>query len=137
MEVEPKKLVVALLAVFLLGILFAVLNGLYVLEAGESLPLIVYGMSFLSILVGAFLVLLFQWRVNRAQLERLLGVLPREERLLIRILLDNNGRLEQNYLVALSGLHKVAVSRVVARLSSRGVVEKRPLGNTNVVFLKL
>jgi len=137
MEVDPKKLVIALLAVFFLGILFAVLNGYYFSESGETLPLIVYGVSFLSIILGAFLVLLFQWRINKAQLERLLGVLPREERMILKVLMDNGGHVEQNYIVALTGLHKVAVSRTVAKLQERGVVEKRPLGNTNMVVLKL
>lgn len=137
MDVEPKKLIAALLAVFFLGILFAVLNGYYFSEAGETLPLIVYGTSFLSIILGAFLVLLFQWRINKAQLERLLAVLPREERLIIKILMDNDGHAEQNMIVALSGLHKVVVHRVVKRLEERGVVEKRPLGNTNMLILKV
>ncbi len=137
MDVEPKKLIAALLAVFLLGIGFAVLNGYYFSQSGESLPLIVYGLSFLSILVGAFLVLLFQWKINRQQLERVLGVLPREERMVIRVLLDNHGHVEQNYIVALTGLNKVTVSRTVAKLQERGVLEKKPLGNTNMLILKL
>jgi len=137
MDVEPRKLAVALLAVFLLGIIFAILNGFYVTESGESLPLIVYGMSFLSILVGAFVVLLFQWRINKSQLERVLGVLPREERIIIKILLDNNNHVEQNYIVALSGLNKVTVSRTISKLEQRGVLEKKALGNTNMILLKL
>jgi hypothetical protein len=137
MEVEPKKLVIALLAVFLLGISFAILNGFYFAQSGESLPIIVYGVSFLSILVGAFIVLLFQWRINRAQLERMLGVLEHDERTVIKILLDNKGHIEQNYIVALSGMNKVAVSRTIAKLEQRGVLQKKPLGNTNMILLTL
>jgi uncharacterized membrane protein len=136
-EVEPKKLVVALLAVFLLGISFAVLNGYYVAQSGETLPAIVYGISFLSIIVGAFVVLLFQWRINRTQLERVLGVLEREERTVIKILLDNNGHIEQSYIVAMSGMNKVAVSRTISKLEQRGVVQKKQLGNTNMIILTL
>jgi len=137
MDVEPKKLIAALLAVFLLGISFAVVNGYYFSQEGEALPLIVYGMSFLSILLGAFIVLLFQWRINKAQLENILGVLPREERMVIKILMDHNGHVEQNYIVALTGLHKVAVHRTLKKLEARGVVEKKPLGNTNMILLRL
>jgi uncharacterized membrane protein len=136
-DVEPKKLIAALLAVFLLGITFAVLNGYYFSQAGSALPIIVYGISFLSIIIGAFIVLLFQWRINRAQLEKVLGILERDERVVIKILLDNKGHIEQNYIVALSGMHKVAVSRTIAKLEARGVVEKKPLGNTNMIILKL
>lgn len=137
MEVEPKKLVIALLAVFLLGISFAILNGFYFTQEGETLPIIVYGVSFLSILVGAFIVLLFQWRINRAQLEKILGVLEREERTIIKILLDNKGHIEQNYIVAISGMNKVSVSRTITKLEQRNVVEKKALGNTNMIILKL
>jgi len=137
MEVEPKKLVVALLAVFLLGITFAILNGVYFSQSGEALPLIVYGVSFLSILVGAFVVLLFQWRINIAQLEKILGVLEHDERTVIKILLDNGRHIEQSYIVALSGMNKVAVSRTITKLESRGVLEKKPLGNTNMIILRL
>ena len=137
MEVEPKKLVVALLAVFLLGISFAILNGFYFTQEGETLPIIVYGVSFLSILVGAFIVLLFQWKINRAQLEKILGVLERDERTIIKILLDNKGHIEQNYIVAISGMNKVLVSRTITKLELRGVIEKKPLGNTNMIILKL
>lgn len=137
MEVEPRKLIIAIIAVFVLGVSFAVLNGFYTAEEGTSLPVIVYGISFLSIIVGAFLVLLFQWRINRQQLERVLAVLPREERTIIKILLDNRGHLEQSYVVALSGLNKVMVSRTITHLEGRGILEKRPLGNTNMVILKL
>lgn len=137
MEVEPRKLIVAIVAVFVLGVSFAVLNGFYTAEEGTSLPVIVYGISFLSIIVGAFIVLLFQWRINRQQLERVLALLPSDERTVIKILLDNNGHVEQSYIVALSGMHKVAVSRTVAHLEARGIIEKRPLGNTNMIILKL
>ena len=85
----------------------------------------------------AFVVLVFQWRINRSQLERILSVLPREERIIIKILLDNKNRLEQNHIVALSGINKVGVSRVITRLEQRGVVEKKPLGNTNLIILRL
>jgi len=136
-EVEPKKLVIALLAVFLLGIGFAVLNGFYYAQSGESLPAIVYGTSLLSVILGAFLVLLFQWRINRAQLERILGVLEREERMVMKILLDNKGHIEQSYIVALSGMHKVVVSRTITKLEGRGVIQKKPLGNTNMIILTL
>ncbi len=137
MEVEPKKLIIALLAVFMLGISFAILNGFYFTQSGESLPIIVYGVSFLSILVGAFIVLLFQWRINRAQLEKVLGVLEKEERTIIKILLDNKGHIEQNYIVAISGMNKVAVSRTITKLELRSIVEKKALGNTNMIILKL
>lgn len=137
MEVEPKRLVAGMLLVFLLGISFAVVNGYYTEEAGSSLPFIVYGIAFLSLLLGASIVLLFQWRINRAQLLSILKILPSEERLVVKTLLEQNKRLEQNRLVALLGLSKVKVSRILSRLEERGVIEKRQLGNTKLVLLRV
>lgn len=137
MEVEPKKLITSLVVVFLLGVGFALLNGFYFSQEGEALPLIVYGMSFLSIMAGAFIVLLFQWKINKSQLEKILNVLPREERIVIKILLDNKNHIEQNYLVALSDFNKVTISRTVSKLEERKIIEKKRLGNTNMIILKL
>ena len=137
MELDTKRLVIGLVLVFLLGVSFAVVNGWYAATEGTQLPIIVYGISFLSVLLGAFIVVLFQWRINRAQINHLLKLLPREERLIVKVLLDNNNQLEQNKLVALSGLTKVQVSRTTSKLEERDVLEKKPLGNTKLVILKL
>ena len=100
-------------------------------------PLIVYGISFLSILIGAFIVVLFQFKISKIQLERVLKILPQEERKVVKILLDNSNSIEQNKLVALSGFSKVQISRLVRKLVEREVVEKRNMGNTNLIILKI
>lgn len=137
MEISNKRLVAGLGLVFVLGVLFAVVNGFYTAQTNQQLPLLVYGISFLSIVIGAFIVLMFQWKISRMQLEKVLKILPNEERMVVKILLDNNGQIEQNRLVALSGYSKVKISRVTQRLSERGVVEKKNLGNTKLVVLKI
>ena len=137
MEIDNKRLIIGLSLVFILGILFAVVNGLYTQSTNEQLPLIVYGISFLSVVIGAVIVLLFQLKINKMQIEKVLRILPREERTIVKILLDNNNKLEQNKIVVLSGFTKVQVSRVVQKLVERDVVEKRDMGNTNLVVLKI
>ncbi|MBR9677333.1 hypothetical protein GOV04_04280 [Candidatus Woesearchaeota archaeon] len=137
MEVENKKLIIGMILVFVLGVLFALVNGFYTSDTNEQLPLIVYGISFLSIIIGAFIVLLFQHKINKFQLEKVLKVLPREERVVVKVLLDNNNSLEQNKLVVLSGFNKVKISRIVQKLSEREVIEKRTMGNTNLIILKV
>ena len=62
MEIDKKRLVVGLSLIFVLGILFAIVNGFYVSSTNEQLPLIVYAISFLSILIGAFIVVMFQFK---------------------------------------------------------------------------
>ena len=137
MEVSPKRLFAALIAVFILGVLFAIVNGYYTSSEGSSLPLIVYAISFISLLVGGFIVILFQWKINKAQLEKVLKLLPPEERKIIKLLMEHNNALEQNKIVAFSGLNKVKVSRLIQTLEFRGVIKKTNLGNTNLVQLKL
>ena len=137
MEISTNRFVVGLLSVFILGVMFAIVNGQYAEDYGESLPVIVCGISFVSIILGSFIVLLFQWKISSMQMERVLKVLPRDERIVVKILLENNNRIEQNYLVVLSGINKVRISRVLTKLSERGVIEKTNLGNTNMVILKI
>ena len=137
MEIDNKKLIIGLSSVFVLGVLFAVVNGIYTSSTNEQLPLIVYGISFLSILIGAFIVVMFQWKINKIQLERLLKILPREERIAVKILLDNNNSIEQNKLVVLSGFTKVQVSRIIKKLLQRDVIEKKNMGNTNLILLRI
>jgi uncharacterized membrane protein len=137
MEISPKRLVIALALVFFLGILFSIVNGIYVQEEGTTLPLIIYGMSFISILLGGALVIMFQWRINTGLLKKVLKILPREERIVINLLIENKNTLEQNRLVALSGFNKVKISRILQVLQERDVIKKTNMGNTNLIVLKL
>lgn len=135
MEISPRRLVAGLLLIFILGVMFAIINGEYTESYGESLPIIVYGVSFISIIFGSFIVLLFQWKISAIQMERVMRVLPSDERTIIKILLDNNNKIEQNYLVVLSGMNKVRISRILSKLETRKVVEKKNMGNTNLIIL--
>lgn len=137
MEIDNKRLVIGLTLIFILGILFAIVNGYYTAQMNEQLPLIVYSISFISILIGSLIVLLFQWKISHHQVKSILKILPREERLLTKTLLENKNMMEQNKIVVLTGLSKVQVSRTIQKLTERGVIEKRDMGNTNLVILKL
>lgn len=137
MEIDNKRLVISFGLVFILGILFAIVNGIYTRDTNQQLPIIVYVISFISLMIGATIVILFQMKLNKMHLESILRILPREERTIVKILLDNNKNLEQNKLVPLSGFSKVQVSRTVQKLVERDVIEKKMLGNTNLIILKL
>jgi len=137
METSPKKLIIAFALVFLLGVMFAVVNGFYTEETDSQLPLIVYAIAVVSLIIGGFIVILFQWKINKIQLNKVLKVLPEDERKLIFALLENNNSLEQNKLVALTGINKVKMSRLVKELENRKVVKKTNLGNTNLVVLDI
>jgi len=137
MEIQPKKLIVGFVLIFLLGVMFSVVNGSYAEETSEPLPLITYGISFVSLIVGGLIVLLLESRINKIQLQRVLKVLPKEEEKIISLLLQNQNAMEQNKLVAYTGINKVKMSRIIGNLESRGVIKKTNLGNTNLIVLKI
>ena len=136
MEVSEARLGVALIAVFSLGIMLSILNGYYIEDTGESIPLVYYGGIAVAMAIGALIILLFQWKITKAQVQRILNILPEDERIIMQLLLKE-GKMEQIYLVAESGLSKVRVSRTISRLEQRGVIEKKPLGNTNLIKIKI
>lgn len=137
MEISPKKLVIGLGLIFLLGIMFSVVNGNYVQKNEQPLPLVFYAISLVSIIIGGFMILIFQWKINKVQLERVLKILPEDERKIVALLLKNNNSLEQNKLVAFTGINKVKMSRIISELERRGVVKKTNLGNTNLIVLDI
>ncbi len=137
MEITPKKMILALGSVFILGVLFAIANGYCTSETDNPLPIIFYLIALVSLIVGAFISVLFQWKINKMQLERVLKILPEEERSIITLLIQNNNSLEQNKLVALTGIHKVKMSRLVSDLEFRKIVKKTDLGNTNLIVLTI
>ena len=136
MEVSETRLGIAIIVIFTLGIVFSIFNGYYTESTGTPLPVIVYGMSAASMVVGGMVVLLFQWRISQRQMENVLKILPDEERKIMAVLIKEK-KIEQNYLVAETGLSKVTVSRRIATLEQRGILEKRSLGNTNLIKLKI
>lgn len=136
-EVPLNRLIIGFGLIFFLGILFAILNGYYVEESGESLPLIVYAIALTSLLVGAVVILLFQWKISKLQMEKILFLLPKDEAEILSCLLEHNNKLEQNHLVAYTGYNKVRISRILAKYEQKGIIEKRNMGNTNLVLLKL
>jgi uncharacterized membrane protein len=136
MEVSETRLAVAIISVFFLGILLSILNGQYIEDTGSSLPPLTYGVAAVAMGVGALIILLFQWKISHQQANNMLKILPEDERKIMEVLL-NEKKMEQMYLVAESGLSKVKVSRLLAKLEQRGIIEKKPLGNTNLIKLKL
>lgn len=136
-EIPLFRLIIAFGLIFILGVLFAILNGYYVEESGGPLPLIVYVIALISIFFGGAIILLFQWRISKVQLNSVLNLLDKAEAEIIRVLIENNNRLEQNHIVALTGYNKVRVSRILTQYEQKGIIEKRNVGNTNLVILKL
>lgn len=64
------------------------------------------------------------------------GLTPEEKEVVKVLHKQAEKELTQSRIKDLTGLSKVKLSRVIARLEKRHVVGKRPYGNTNLVFLE-
>ena len=137
LEIPINRLIIGFGLIFILGILFAITNGYYVEQSGDPLPIIVYAISLISIIIGAILILLFQWKISKLQLVKILQLLPKDEAEIIKVLIENNNRLEQNHIVAFTGYNKVRISRILTKYEQKGIIEKRNVGNTNLIILNL
>ncbi len=63
----------------------------------------------------------------------MLKFLNPDERKLVDLLIENNGKALQAELTRLPGMSKVKSHRIIQRLMDRGVIEKETLGKTNIV----
>lgn len=135
---EPKRLALSLGLVLSLGMLITVFSVYHMQHMGGSYqyPLFLYGTTLLALAVGGSIVYLLGEKVDAKRVEKLLAILPTDERKVLRLLLERK-EVEQKRLVTLTGLSAVKTSRVLTTLASRGVVEKHKHGYTNLVTLKL
>ncbi len=70
-----------------------------------------------------------------AKYRDLLEKLDRDERDIVNILMDRNGKMEQKELPELTGFSKSKVSRILKRLDSLGVVKRTSIGKTKMIEL--
>lgn len=139
MDIPKNKLLISAGLIGLLGILITVFSIYHTKHMGDSFlqyPLFLYGTTILSLAVGGFIVYLFEEKINKLQLSKLLSILPTDERKVLKILLDRK-EIEQKKLTTLSELSTVKISRVISVLEQRGIIEKKKQGYTNLIILKL
>lgn len=100
-----------------------------------ALPLIVS----IAVIAGAATYYLMAEKIETKQqtiksnTAMLLKFLNPEERKLVNLLIENNGKALQAELTRLPGMGKLKSHRVVQKLIDRGVIEKETLGKTNIV----
>ena len=139
MEISRNKLLVSAGLIGILGVLISVFSVYHSQHMGHSYlqyPTFLYGTAILSLIAGGFIVYLFEEKINKLQLNKLLKILPRDERKVLQVLIERN-ETEQRKLGTLTELSTVKISRVVSTLEKRGIVEKKKQGYTNLIILKL
>jgi uncharacterized membrane protein len=136
MEITRNKLIIAVGLLFALGIVLAWSNAYCAVSMGHMFAPLLYGIALIALATGGAIALLFQWKVDRVQLEKVIAILPEDERKVLRAVIDKRS-VSQSELKFLAGLSKVKVSRVVSKLEQRNIIEKRPYGNTNLIIRKI
>lgn len=139
MEISKNKLLISASLIGLLGVLITVFSVYHTEHMGHlylQYPLFLYGTTVLSLVVGGSVVYLFEEKVNMLQLNKLLKILPRDERKVLQLLIERN-EIEQRKLGTLTELNAVKISRVISALEQRAVIEKKKQGYTNLIILKL
>lgn len=136
---EQKKILISAGMIAMLAILITVFSVFHTRHMGGAFlqyPLFLYGTAILSLAVGGSIVYMLEEKVDSRKLEKILSILPPDERKVMKLLLERK-EIEQKRLATLSGLSSVKVSRVVSALERRGIVEKKRHGYTNLIVLGL
>jgi hypothetical protein len=136
MEITNRKLLIALGLLFALGITLAWSNAYCAVNMGHMFAPLLYGIALIALATGGAIALLFQWKVDKIQLDKVIGILPEDERKILKVIIEKK-TIPQTELKYLSGLSKVKVSRVVSKLEQRKIIEKKPYGNTNLIMRKI
>ncbi len=139
MQITKNKVLISAGLVLLLGILITVFSMYHTKHMGNTFfqyPLFLYGTTILSLAIGGYIVYLFEEKINKVQIGKLLSILPHDERKVMRLLLERK-EIEQKKLGTLSELSPVKISRVSSILEQRGVIEKKKHGYTNLIVLKI
>ena len=106
----------------------------------NSLALPKYIGSFLLVILFACGLYLFQKKTPKehavSKAKTTAKNMGADESKIFNIITESEGMLFQNELVEKSGLSKVKVTRVLDKLESRGLLERRRRGMTNVIVLK-
>ena len=139
MEISKNKILITGGLIGLLGILITVFSVYHSEHMGHSYlqyPMFLYGTTILSLITGGFIVYLFEEKINNSQLNKLLNILPKDERKVIKLLIERK-EIEQRKLATLTELTTVKISRVISTLEQRGLIEKKKQGYTNLIVLKL
>ena len=139
MEISKNKLLISAGLIGLLVILITVFSVYHTQHLGKAYlqyPLFLYGTTIISLVIGGLIVYLFEEKINKLQLNKLLKILPKDERKVIKLLIERN-EIEQRKLGTLTELNPVKISRIISILEQRGIIEKKKQGYTNLIILKL
>lgn len=106
-----------------------------------SLPLIISLLSTLGVFVGTIMYYLLSGKFSREQklmqagINKTLNYLSKDEKAIVKALINNGGELSQSSLGKITAMNKVKTYRVISTLEKKAVVKKEKSGMTNKVIL--
>lgn len=138
LEINKKKFVPVILIIILLILItvFSVYHTQHLGKAYLQYPLFLYGTNILSLLIGGYVVYIYGSRLDNGKFKRLISVLPVDERKVFKLIMGRK-EIEQSKIGSLTGLSTVKVSRIIRDFETKGVVEKKKHGYTNLIVLKI
>ncbi|MBI2543268.1 MAG: MarR family transcriptional regulator [Candidatus Aenigmarchaeota archaeon] len=74
--------------------------------------------------------------ISKVKLNKIVDNLQDDERKVFSELTKNDGSVFQNDLITTTGYSKVKISRLLDRLETKGLVERRRRGMSNIIVLK-
>ena len=141
---NSKKIVVGMLVltVFVLVVSIASLYVQVTIESGNAcgcvipLPFFIPFIGSVGLFIGTLVYYLFSPGTERKpDVNSALRLLSGDEASVMKALAKSGGSLSQAGIVKATGLSKVKVFRVIARMLSRGLVEKESSGKTNIIHI--
>ncbi|MBU0472121.1 MAG: MarR family transcriptional regulator [Nanoarchaeota archaeon] len=75
-------------------------------------------------------------KITKQNYQKIMNDLGKDEKTILKKLIESDGSILQSRLVEISKLNKVKVTRILDRLEGRGLVERKRRGMRNVIILK-
>jgi len=104
-----------------------------ILEQPSKLPYFIFGVIFILILA---LVLFIYFKTQRETRNAILNTLTPDEQAVVKIINKNQGILQKEAVMQLN-YSKHKMSKLVARLEGKGIINKVPHFKTNKLYLKI
>ncbi len=141
--IEKVILITIILAGFIFAVSFSTLYAQIHIYQGTActctfpIPLLIPTFSSLGIFVGCIVYYLIFPKIEESKekaqrdLETFLELLPKDEKEVLKEIIQNNGKVLQSKISAKFG--KVKTFRILENLRRRGIIEKEGYGKTNVI----
>jgi len=133
---SEKRMIITISLVFLFGIFLSVLNSLHIFVLGHPLRPAMYLLAIEFFALGGLTNLLLRGRISHVQFERILAILPKDERDILRVIYLNKS-ITQKDLMDKTGIYKMKISRMLRKFEQRGLIGKKPYGYTNLIISKI